>query len=128
MTTKEKGISRRDFIRGTATGLGVGALAAAGVFSYSPWRKEMFPEVIRNQVDIGVCKSVKVTNISETSWFSNSDLIGDIKKAGGLLVNQYSFNWPPFTDGGELAKGSYESSIAKIKEFLPDRLDEAWAY
>jgi 7,8-dihydropterin-6-yl-methyl-4-(beta-D-ribofuranosyl)aminobenzene 5'-phosphate synthase len=126
--TKEKGTSRRDFIRGTATGVGVGVLAAAGVFSYSPWRKSLFPEAIRNQVDIGVCKSVKVTNISETSWFSNSDLIGDIKKAGGLLVNQYSFNWPPFCDGGELAKGSYESSIAKIKEFLPDRLDEAWEY
>ncbi len=88
----------------------------------------MFPEVVRNQTDIGVCKSVKVTNISETSWFDNATLIGDIKKAGGLLVNQYSFNWPPFCDGTGLAKGSYERGIAKIKHWLPDRLDEAWAY
>ncbi|MDX2479053.1 MAG: MBL fold metallo-hydrolase, partial [Desulfuromusa sp.] len=50
------------------------------------------------------------------------------KKAGGLLVNQYEFNWPPFCDGGELAKGSYESGIAKIKQWLPHDLEKASAY
>ena len=60
----------------------------------------------RKLADIGVCKSVKVTNISETSWFENAVLMGDIKGAGGLLVNQYSYNWPPFGDGTGLGKGT----------------------
>lgn len=127
MTIKDKGISRRDFVRGTVTGVGVGVFAAAGFYSYSPWRNQLFPKIARKQTDIGVCKSVKVTNISETSWFDNGLLISDIKKAGGLLVNQYSLNWPPFGDGQGLAKGSYEAGINKIKHLLPDRLDEAWA-
>jgi 7,8-dihydropterin-6-yl-methyl-4-(beta-D-ribofuranosyl)aminobenzene 5'-phosphate synthase len=103
-----------------------GMLASMGIYSYSPWRKTHFPEVQRKLADIGACKSIKVTNISETSWFSNADLMGDIKGAGGLLVNQYDYNWAPFGDGTGLGKGSYEKGIAKIKHLLPDRLDEAW--
>jgi 7,8-dihydropterin-6-yl-methyl-4-(beta-D-ribofuranosyl)aminobenzene 5'-phosphate synthase len=31
--------------------------------------------------------------------------MGDIKGSGGLLVNQYTYNWPPFADvKGELGK------------------------
>lgn len=117
---------RRDFIKGAATGLGFGALAAMGVFSYSPMRTLFLPEKTRKMADFGACKNIKITNISETSWFDNATLVGDIKGAGGLLVNQYDFNWPPFGDGSGLAKGSYAKGIAKIKEFLPNRLEEAW--
>lgn len=120
--------NRRSFLKGAATGLGAGGLATMGALSYSPWRKQYFPEVERKQAEFGTCKHVKVTNISETSWFDNANLIGDIKKAGGLLVNQYAFNWPPFCDGGSLAEGSYEAGIAKIKQWLPNDLDKAWEY
>jgi 7,8-dihydropterin-6-yl-methyl-4-(beta-D-ribofuranosyl)aminobenzene 5'-phosphate synthase len=123
----DKNISRRDFIKGAATAVGVGVFGAMGIHSYSPMRKSLFPKVERKMQDIGVCKSVKVTNISETSWFDNGDLMGDIKGAGGLLVNQYLYNWPPFGNGKGLAKGSYEEGIAKIKHLLPHDLDEAWA-
>ena len=119
-------LNRRDFLKGAATGAGIGLLAAMGLYSYSPMKKRYFPEIKRNMTDIGVCKSVKVTNISETSWFENGALMGDIKGAGGLLVNQYDYNWPPFGNGQGLGKGSYEEGMAKIKEFLPGRLDEAW--
>lgn len=120
--------SRRTFIKGAATGIGIGGLGAMGAFSYSPWRKQYFKQIERQQTDIGVCSKVKVTNISETSWFDNGNLIGDIKKAGGLLVNQYNFNWPPFGDGTGLANGSYESGIGKIKQWLPNDLDKAWEF
>jgi 7,8-dihydropterin-6-yl-methyl-4-(beta-D-ribofuranosyl)aminobenzene 5'-phosphate synthase len=123
----DKNISRRDFIKGAATAVGVGVFGAMGIHSYSPMRKSLFPKVDRKMQDIGACKSVKVTNISETSWFDNGDLMGDIKGAGGLLVNQYLYNWPPFGNGKGLAKGSYEEGIAKIKHLLPHDLDEAWA-
>ncbi len=123
----EKDIKRRDFIKGAAMGLGLGAVGTMGIYSYSPWRKRHFPKVERKQVDIGTCKSIKVTNISETSWFENAALMGDIKGAGGLLVDQYLYNWPPFGNGEGLGEGSYESGIAQIKHLLPNNLEEAWA-
>ncbi|WP_462323795.1 MBL fold metallo-hydrolase [Desulfoplanes sp.] len=119
-------MKRRDFLKGAATGVGVGVLGAMGLYSYSPIRKNHFAKTERKLEDIGVCKSVKVTNISETSWFNNGDLVGDIKGAGGLLVNQYDYNWPPFGNGKGLGKGTYEEGIAKIKHLLPNRVDEAW--
>jgi len=119
-------MKRRDFLKGTTTGVGLGLLGAMGIYSYSPLRKRYFAKTTRKMTDIGVCKSVKVTNISETSWFDNGTLMGDIKGAGGLLVNQYDYNWPPFGNGKELGEGSYKEGIAKIKHLLPDRVDEAW--
>ncbi|AFL69551.1 MBL fold metallo-hydrolase [Sulfurospirillum barnesii] len=118
--------TRRDFLKGAVTGLGFGTMATMGIFSYSPMRSFFLPEVERKMADFGACKSVKITNISETSWFDNSILMGDMKGAGGLLVDQYLYNWPPFGDGSGLAKGSYERGIAKIKHLLPHNLEEAW--
>ena len=117
---------RRDFIKGLATGIMAGTVATMGVYSYSPWRKQHFPEVERKQVEIGTCRSIKVTNISETSWFENAVLMGDIKGAGGLLVNQYDYNWPPFGNGQGLGNGSYQAGIDTIKHLLPNDLEEAW--
>ncbi|HPD57971.1 MAG TPA: MBL fold metallo-hydrolase [Smithella sp.] len=123
---EKKGMSRRDFFKGAAIGVMGGTFLGMGVYSYSPLRKAFFPKIERKMADIGVVKSLKVTNISETSWFKNATLMSDIKNAGGLLVNQYSYNWPPFGDGKGLGKGSYESGIAKIRHLLPNNLDEAW--
>lgn len=119
-------ISRKDFIKGAAMGVAGGSLLAMGVYSYSPMRKAHFTKKTRKLQDIGVCKSVKVTNITETSWFDNATLMGDIKKAGGLLVSQYDYNWPPFGNGKGIGKGSYKEGIAKIKHLLPNNLEEAW--
>ena len=102
-------------------------LGAMGAFSYSPWRKAMLPQVQRKMTDIGQCKSVKILNISETSWFDNGIFMNNVTKAGGLLVDQYTFNWPPFGNGKGIGKGSYADGIAKIKHLLPHKLEEAWA-
>lgn len=123
---ENNGMNRRDFIKGLSMGVMAGTAATMGVYSYSPWRKSQFTKIVRKFEDVGVCKGIKVTNISETSWFENALLMGDIKGAGGLLVNQYEYNWPPFGDGTGLGKGSYEKGIAKIKHLLPGRLEEAW--
>jgi 7,8-dihydropterin-6-yl-methyl-4-(beta-D-ribofuranosyl)aminobenzene 5'-phosphate synthase len=105
-----------------------GAIGAMGVYSYSPMRKQHFAKAAPPKVNIGEVKSVKVTNISETSWFDNKKLMGDIKGAGGLLVNQYTYNWPPFAQvKGKLGKGSYEEGVRNIKQFL-GKLEDAWAF
>jgi 7,8-dihydropterin-6-yl-methyl-4-(beta-D-ribofuranosyl)aminobenzene 5'-phosphate synthase len=119
-------INRKDFIKGAAIGIGGATIAAMGLYSYSPMRKSHFKAKTRKLQDFGVCKSIKVTNISDPRWFDNATLMGDIKKAGGLLVNQYEYNWPPFGNGKGLGKGSYSEGIEKIKHLLPNRLDEAW--
>ncbi|MGM0655913.1 MAG: MBL fold metallo-hydrolase [Thermodesulfobacteriota bacterium] len=127
MSTNDKDkMSRRDFVKGASMGVLAGAIATMGVYSYSPLRKAHFKDVKRKQADIGVCKGIKITNISETSWFENQTLMNDIKNAGGLLVNQYDYNWPPFGDGKGLGKGSYDKGIKTIKHLLPDKLEEAW--
>jgi len=120
-------INRRDFIKGAALGVGVGMFGAMGAFSYSPWRKAMLTQVQRKMTDIGQCKSVKIVNISETSWFDNGIFMNNVTKAGGLLVDQYTFNWPPFGNGKGVGKGSYADGMAKIKHLLPNKLEEAWA-
>ncbi len=129
MSSDKDGIQRRDFLKGLAVGGAAGMVGTMGLYSYSSARKKFFPQVAKQNIDIGECKSVKVTNISETSWFSNADLMGDIRAAGGLLVNQYTYNWPPFaTPKGKLAQGSYAEGIKHIKQYLPNRLDKAWEY
>lgn len=120
-------LNRRDFLKGAALGLGAGALGAMGAFSYTPLRTRFLPGVDRKMTDIGVCKSVKITNISETSWFDNDVFMKNVSGAGGLLVDQYTFNWAPFGNGKGIGKGSYKDGIAKIKHLLPHRLEEAWA-
>lgn len=127
MSDQKKSVSRREFIKGTSLGVLGGMLTTMGVYSYSPWRKRHFPEVQRNMTDIGVCKSIKVTNISETSWFDNATLMTDIRQAGGLLVNQYTYDWPPFGVGRGIGRGNFANGLDKIKHLLPDRIDEAWA-
>lgn len=120
-------MSRRDFVKGAAVGLGAGALGAMGLYSYTPMRDVFLPKVKRNMADIGQCKSVKITNISETSWFDNGVFMKDVSGAGGLLVDQYTFNWAPLGNGKGLGKGSYPEAISKIKHLLPNKLEEAWA-
>ncbi len=119
-------VNRRDFIKGAALGIGAGTLGAMGAFSYSPLRHTFLPQEKRKMTDIGLCKSVKITNISETSWFDNSIFMQDVTGAGGLLVDQYTFNWPPFGNGKGIGKGSYAEGIAKIKHLLPHDLEKAW--
>ena len=113
--------SRRDFTKGVAVGTMAGALASMGVYSYSPLRKQHFAKAAAPQENIGEVKSVKITNISETSWFDNKVLMGDIKGAGGLLVNHYTYNWPPFTQPkGKLGKGSYEDGMKTLRPLIPN--------
>ena len=119
-------ISRRDFVKGVATGVCAGAFASMGLYSYTQSAYDRLPKVQRKFEDFGACRSVKVINISETSWFNNAHLIGDIHDAGGLLVNQYTLNWAPFANGQGKAKGSYDSGLASIKDLIPNDLEKAW--
>jgi len=119
-------INRRTFVKGAAMGLGAGLLGTMGFFSYSNARKAFLPKVERKLTDFGVCKSVKVTNISETSWFYNDVFMENVRAAGGLLVDQYTLNWAPLGNGKGAGKGNYNEAMAKLKPYLPRNLEKAW--
>ena len=119
-------MNRREFIKGAAMGVGAGTLGAMGIYSYSPMRRAFLKDAQRGSTDIGMCKAIRITNISETSWFDNGVLMQDVTSAGGLLVDQYTFNLPPFGNGKGVGKGSYAEGIKHIKHLLPKKLDEAW--
>ena len=97
-------MNRREFLKGASLGLGAGALGAMG--SYTPARSAFLPDVNRQMADFGVCRSVKDTNIAETSWFDNGVFLKNETGAGGLLVDQYTFIWAPFGNGKGIGKGS----------------------
>ena len=88
----ENDVSRRTFIKGMAVGTMAGYFAGAGLSS-TVFKDKMLVFNEPEKVDIGMVKSLKVKVISETSWFSNTVLLDDMKKAGGLLVNQYEIPW-----------------------------------
>lgn len=120
---------RRDLLKGAAVGGTLGMLAMMGGYSASPWRENHLPAKSRGTADIGEVRSLKVTNISETSWFSNGELMGDIRGAGGLLVDQYTYNWAPFAaPKGKLGQGSYADGIKPIRDLIPGNLEKAWEF
>jgi 7,8-dihydropterin-6-yl-methyl-4-(beta-D-ribofuranosyl)aminobenzene 5'-phosphate synthase len=118
--------SRRDFVKGAATGAVGGLLGGMGLYSYTKNAYDRLPKVAREQQEFGAVRSVKVTAISETSWFNNAHLMEDIQKSGGLLVDQYTIGWGPFGNGKGPGKSSYAEGIAPIKAMLPNDLEAAW--
>ncbi len=108
-------ISRRDFVKGIAAG--GAALYASGVLGNlsTGWAAET--------TDIGDCKSLKITCISETSWFDGDQFLSDIKNAGGMSVSQYKIPWSPKNHGGYSALVEVEAVNGTRRKFL---LDTGW--
>ncbi|MCE5283621.1 MAG: twin-arginine translocation signal domain-containing protein [Deltaproteobacteria bacterium] len=89
-------MQRRDFLKGLAvTG------AAAGVGGLGPLVGKGF--AAKKLENIGECKSVKVTCVSETSWFDSPRMLQDIKDGGGAMVSMYDIPWTQSNIGGYVA-------------------------
>lgn len=124
-------VNRRNFLKGLAAGGTLGYFAMAGVSS-TVMKSSFIPPAKVGTEDIGECKSVNVKVISETSWFDNATLMGDIKGAGGLLVNQYEIPWTNTgvkegyngdNAGGYATLIEVEQMDGTIRKFL---LDTGW--
>jgi 7,8-dihydropterin-6-yl-methyl-4-(beta-D-ribofuranosyl)aminobenzene 5'-phosphate synthase len=57
--------------------------------------------------------NLKVTCLSETSWFDTGLLMSDIKKAGGMNADQYTINWDYKNAGGYSALVEYTKNYQK---------------
>lgn len=93
---EQKGVTRRDFLRGLGVGAGFGIMGTMGA-SYG-FKKSFLPAIHKGTADIGQCKSLKILCVSETSWFDSDQILQDILGCGGLMANQWDIPWP----GGEL--------------------------
>jgi len=89
-------MERRSFLKGLAvTGAAIGATGVGPFISKGLASKKM--------ENIGECKSVKVTCVSETSWFDSPRMLQDIKDAGGAMVCHYDIPWTQSNIGGYVA-------------------------
>jgi 7,8-dihydropterin-6-yl-methyl-4-(beta-D-ribofuranosyl)aminobenzene 5'-phosphate synthase len=88
----ENDFSRRSFVKGMAAGTLAGYFGAAALSS-TVFKTQLLPKEKLNLTDIGQIKGLKLKVISETSWYDNNVFLNDVKKAGGLLVNQYEIPW-----------------------------------
>lgn len=89
-------MERRSFLKGLAvTGASIGASGVGPFISKGLAAKQL--------ENIGECKSVKVTCVSETSWFDSPRMLQDIKDAGGVMVCHYDIPWTQSNLGGYVA-------------------------
>ena len=110
-------MERRSFLKyvtASSAGAAVASLTPFGGKALAGKKKE----------DIGLVKSVKVSCISETSWFDNATLGKDIKAAGGINTNQYDVVYNQENLGGYAALIEVEALDGKKTKYL---LDTGWS-
>jgi 7,8-dihydropterin-6-yl-methyl-4-(beta-D-ribofuranosyl)aminobenzene 5'-phosphate synthase len=110
-------MERRSFLKTLgATGAAATVTAGAGI----PTKAMAAPD----KVDIGQCKSVKVTVLSETSWFNNDQFKKDMVDHGGASTSQYDIPWDRNNAGGYSALIEVEGLDGKVRKYL---LDTGWS-
>jgi 7,8-dihydropterin-6-yl-methyl-4-(beta-D-ribofuranosyl)aminobenzene 5'-phosphate synthase len=72
------------------------------------------------KLDIGACKSLKMTCISEVGWHSNEKLVADIKAGGGFDANQWQVPWDESNAGGSCSLMEIEALDGKRSKILID--------
>lgn len=92
-----KTMKRRSFLKGlAATGVTAVGMASTGPFVHKGF-------AAKKMENIGECKSVKITCVSETSWFDSPRMLKDIQDAGGVMVCHYDIPWTQDNIGGYIA-------------------------
>lgn len=113
---------RRDFLKGAlvtslfTAGGGFGPLIKKGYAARAP------------KVEFGMCKSVKVTCISETAWFDPAIMLKDIQDTGGAMVSSYAHPWTQSNIGGYAALIEVEQLDGTVHNILMDTCwTQSWA-
>jgi 7,8-dihydropterin-6-yl-methyl-4-(beta-D-ribofuranosyl)aminobenzene 5'-phosphate synthase len=108
-------MKRRNFLK--ALGATAASVSAVGTLA-TPTKV-----FARGKEDIGECKSLKVTVLSETSWFNNDQFKADITNYGGASTNQYDIPWDPKNAGGYSTLLEIEQLDGTVNKLL---LDTGW--
>jgi len=115
--------SRRAFLQRAALG-------AAGLAAFNPALLLARDSILRmpeptvampgTRVDIGACKSVKMTCISEVGWHSNEKLVADVNAGGGFNTSQWQVPWDNDNAGGSCSLMEVEGLDGKRRKILID--------
>jgi 7,8-dihydropterin-6-yl-methyl-4-(beta-D-ribofuranosyl)aminobenzene 5'-phosphate synthase len=115
--------SRRGLLTGAAAG-------AAGLAMLTPMTLLARDSVLRmpepitaapgGKVDIGTCKSVTVTCISEVGWHNNDRVAADVKAGGGWDANQWEVPWSVDNAGGSCSLVDVEGLDGRHARLLVD--------
>ena len=72
------------------------------------------------KIDIGACKSVKMTCVSEVGWHSNEKLVANVNAGGGFNANQWQVPWDNSNAGGSCSLMEVEALDGKRSKILID--------
>lgn len=122
MTDSPTCCSRRSFLgvataAATFTAIHPARLLARDSIPHSP---EPVVKPAGGKLDIGVCRSVKVTCVSEVGWHSNDRLLADIKAGGGFSASQWEVPWDPENAGGSSSLVEVEGLDGSVTRLLMD--------
>ena len=110
-------MDRREFMKTVAVGGAAFSLASA------LWPSPL-PAESGQGADIGQCKSVKITSVSEVGWWDTNKLISELKAGGGPKeCDQWTTTWDPNNGAGSCSLIEVESLDGNVKRIL---LDTGW--
>ena len=110
-------MDRRDFVKTMVVGGAAVSLASA------VWPSPLFASG-KTGVDIGMCKGVTVTSVSEVGWWSTKQLMQELKAAGGpKKADQWQAKWDLNNGAGSCSLVEVEMLDGSRKRIL---LDVGW--
>ena len=110
-----KDVNRRDFIKTVV--IGGASLGLGSAVFYKP-----LEALADDKYDIGECKSVKVTAVSELGWYDDNEILGQLKK-WGFKTNQWTVPWDTQNSAGSCTLIDVELLDGSHHKFL---LDTGW--
>lgn len=109
-------MNRREFLNTVVVGGAAFSLAAAA------WPTPL--AAAGQRVDIGLCKQVKVTSVSEVGWWDTKLLMKELMAGGGPKnCNQWDTAWDPRNGAGSASLVEVEGLDGKVTRIL---LDTGW--
>jgi 7,8-dihydropterin-6-yl-methyl-4-(beta-D-ribofuranosyl)aminobenzene 5'-phosphate synthase len=111
-----KDISRRDFVRTVA--IGGASLSLGSAVFHKP-----LEALASGKYDIGQCKSLKITCVSELGWYDTKNLLGTIMGGKGPKESQWEKPWDPKNSAGSCSLIDMETLDGGHHKFL---LDTGW--
>lgn len=112
-----KEITRREFVKTIA--IGGASLSLGSAIFHKP-----LEALASGKYDIGQCKSLRITCISELGWFDAKKLISQVKAAGGPKTNQWIIPWDPQNAAGSSSLIDVELLDGSHHKFL---IDTGWS-
>jgi 7,8-dihydropterin-6-yl-methyl-4-(beta-D-ribofuranosyl)aminobenzene 5'-phosphate synthase len=110
-----KEISRRDFVKTVA--IGGASLSLGSAVFHKP-----LEALASGKYDIGQCKSLKITCVSELGWFDDPLILSQLKKYG-FKTNQWTIPWDQQNAAGSCSLIDVELLDGTHHKFL---LDTGW--